>query len=64
MADFTYDPELTTDEFWQYVRDKFNEWNDENRVDSRFTIVTNNYKVTFIAEGEEPSEMIMRITKR
>ena len=64
MEDFTYDTELASEEFWAFVKERFDEWNDEDRVDRRVVISNNQYKVTFIAEGPSPDEMIIRVTKR
>lgn len=62
--DFSYDPELESDEFWNFLKQMFDSWEDEENVNNRVVIDTSKYKISMYARGQKPDEVIIRIVKR
>jgi len=63
---FTYDPELETEEFWAALKNYFDEWQDEDIFIRRFNFMGKEYKIRLInrEEIEGKNRMVFEILLR
>lgn len=64
MENVADDKELTSEEFWKFMFDQFNNWQKEDRFDRRVDIDGKNYKISFFTENHRDDVMYIKIIRR